>query len=198
MAIFPLSLFILLSLAKQCSWFFLFLTLYSLLRVSSDVGMDYQMYTDLHIPLKLLLCSPRQGGIYYIYIYIYMYVIHITHTTCNTYYTYIYLSVCVCVCVYICMYTCIYIYIYIYICFYFSVSNSCPNLCNPMDCSTLGYPVVPNLLEFALPLCVCVCVCVCVRKWQPTPVFLPGESHGQRSLAGYSPEGLKRWTQLIK
>ena len=22
------------------------------------------------------------------------------------------------------------------------------------------------------------------RKWQPTPVFLPGESHGQRSLAG--------------
>ena len=25
------------------------------------------------------------------------------------------------------------------------------------------------------------------RKWQPTPVFLHGESHGQRSLAGYSP-----------
>ena len=25
------------------------------------------------------------------------------------------------------------------------------------------------------------------RKWQPTPVFLPGESHGQKSLAGYSP-----------
>ena len=23
------------------------------------------------------------------------------------------------------------------------------------------------------------------RKWQPTPVFLPGESHGQRSLVGY-------------
>ena len=23
------------------------------------------------------------------------------------------------------------------------------------------------------------------RKWQPTPVFLPEESHGQRSLAGY-------------
>ena len=26
-------------------------------------------------------------------------------------------------------------------------------------------------------------------KWQPTPVFLLGESHGQRSLAGYSPWG---------
>ena len=25
------------------------------------------------------------------------------------------------------------------------------------------------------------------RKWQPTPVFLPGEFHGQRSLLGYYP-----------
>ena len=29
------------------------------------------------------------------------------------------------------------------------------------------------------------------RKWQPTPVFWPGEFHGQRSLAGYSPWGCK-------
>ena len=29
------------------------------------------------------------------------------------------------------------------------------------------------------------------RKWQPTPVFLPGKSHGQRSLASYSPWGHK-------
>ena len=29
------------------------------------------------------------------------------------------------------------------------------------------------------------------RKWQPTPVFLLGEFHGQRSLAGYSPWGHK-------
>ena len=29
------------------------------------------------------------------------------------------------------------------------------------------------------------------RAWQPTPVFLPGESHGQRSLVGYSPWGCK-------
>ena len=29
------------------------------------------------------------------------------------------------------------------------------------------------------------------RKWQPTPVFLPGKSHGQRSLAGYNPWGHK-------
>ena len=29
------------------------------------------------------------------------------------------------------------------------------------------------------------------RAWQPTPVFLPEESHWQRSLAGYSPWGHK-------
>ena len=29
------------------------------------------------------------------------------------------------------------------------------------------------------------------REWQPTPVFLPGESHGQRSLEGYSLWGCK-------
>ena len=29
------------------------------------------------------------------------------------------------------------------------------------------------------------------RKWQPTPVFLHGKFHGQRSLAGYSPWGCK-------
>ena len=28
-------------------------------------------------------------------------------------------------------------------------------------------------------------------KWQPTPVFLPGEFHGQRNLAVYSPWGYK-------
>ena len=30
------------------------------------------------------------------------------------------------------------------------------------------------------------------RAWQPTPVFLAGKSHGQRSLVGYSPWGHKR------
>ena len=29
------------------------------------------------------------------------------------------------------------------------------------------------------------------REWLPTPVFLPGESHGQRGLAGHSPWGNK-------
>ena len=29
------------------------------------------------------------------------------------------------------------------------------------------------------------------REWQPIPVFLPGQSHGQRILVGYSPLGHK-------
>ena len=31
------------------------------------------------------------------------------------------------------------------------------------------------------------------RVWQLTTIFLPGESHGQRSLAGYGPWGPKEW-----
>ena len=37
------------------------------------------------------------------------------------------------------------------------------------------------------------------EAWQPTPVFLPGESHGQKSLAGYSPWGCRvghNWSNL--
>ena len=29
------------------------------------------------------------------------------------------------------------------------------------------------------------------RKWHPTPILLPGKSHGQKSLVGYSPWGRK-------
>ena len=40
--------------------------------------------------------------------------------------------------------------------------------------------MAPELLQMVIPW---------RRKWQPTPVFLPGEFHGRRSLAGYSPQG---------
>ena len=35
------------------------------------------------------------------------------------------------------------------------------------------------------------------RKWQSTPVFLPGKSHGKRSLGSYSPWGSKE-SEMIK
>ena len=31
-----------------------------------------------------------------------------------------------------------------------------------------------------------------IREWLPTPVFVPGESHRQRSLASYGPQGRKK------
>ena len=34
---------------------------------------------------------------------------------------------------------------------------------------------------------------LCGRKWQPTPAFLPEESHGQRSLVDYRPQGCREW-----
>ena len=36
------------------------------------------------------------------------------------------------------------------------------------------------------------------REWLPTPVFLTGKFHGQRSLVGYSPGVAKSRTQLSK
>ena len=46
-------------------------------------------------------------------------------------------------------------------------------------------------------MCVCIYIYIYIythilnRKWQPTPLFLPGQFHGQRTLAGYSPRDCK-------
>ena len=58
--------------------------------------------------------------------------------------------------------------------------------------------LVFKMVYVCMYICVCVCVCVCVcmystsgkdwkMKWQPTPVFLPRESCGQRTLVGCCP-----------
>ena len=65
-----------------------------------------------------------------------------------------------------------------------SVSKEC--VCNAGDClqqRKLGF----NPWVEKIP---------CRREWQPTPVCLPGKSHGQRSLVGCSPWDCKSWTQL--
>ena len=82
-----------------------------------------------------------------------------------------------------------------------SVAQSCPTLCDPMNRSTLGLPVHHQLLEFTQTHVRRVSDAIQPshplwkipwrRKWQPTSVFLPGKSHGQRSLADYSPWGRK-------
>ena len=55
--------------------------------------------------------------------------------------------------------------------------QSCPTLCDPTDSSPPG-SAIPGILQAR------------TRKWQPTPIFLPRKSNGQRSLVGYSPWGL--------
>ena len=74
----------------------------------------------------------------------------------------------------------------------------CPAFCNNLN----GKRILKSL-----DICICLTEPICCtpetnmtlqinytliwrRKWQPTPVFLPRETHGQRSLAGYSP-----WTR---
>ena len=53
------------------------------------------------------------------------------------------MCVCVCVCVYIYIYT----YTYTYCCC--SIAKLYPTFCDPMDCSTPGFPVLHCLPEFA-------------------------------------------------
>ena len=99
-----------------------------------------------------------------------------------------------------------------------SVSRLCPRFCQSLISQL--WPRAPNLPSSAAIMEIQVCTvkqrlprwysdkefaCQCRRcifdpwvgkipwrrAWQPTPVLLPGESHRQRSLAGYSPWGRK-------
>ena len=72
----------------------------------------------------------------------------------------------------------------------------CPPLCNPTDCNPAGFPGASDGKSICLQ---CgrprfdpwVRKIPWRRKWQPTPVFLPGEFHGWRNPVGYSPWGWK-------
>ena len=59
------------------------------------------------------------------------------------------------------------------------MSKSWPHLVKNEESSRVAQPLgLPGLLHLTR------------RRWHPTPVLLPGESHGQRSLVGCSPWGL--------
>ena len=82
------------------------------------------------------------------------------------------------------------------------VIEFCPTVCDPMDCSVPGFPVHHHSrsllklmsIESVMPsnhLVLCRPLLLLPftfmhwrRKWQPSPVFLPGESHGWLSLGG--------------
>ena len=81
------------------------------------------------------------------------------------------------------------------------VTQSFPTPCDPMDCIVHGI-LQARILGVGNPTCQYrrhkrqgfdpwVRKIPWRRAWQPVPVFLPEESHGQRSLAGYSLWGRK-------
>ena len=52
-------------------------------------------------------------------------------------------------------------------------------------------PYITGHIHLLILYCFLIYFCIWRRKWQPTPVLLPGKFHGQRSLASYSPQGRK-------
>ena len=74
------------------------------------------------------------------------------------------------------MYICMHTYIYTYICLRFTGFPGGSVIKNP-PANTGGMGLVPGSGRSWR------------RKWQPILVLLPGKSHGQRKLAGYSPWG---------
>ena len=61
--------------------------------------------------------------------------------------------------------------------------QSCPTLCDPIDGSPPSSPV-PRFNHWVRKI-------PWIREWLPTPVFLPGDFHGRRNLAGNSQWGRK-------
>ena len=84
-------------------------------------------------------------------------------------------AMCVCMCV------CVYIYIYIYIYVYSGFPDESSGKESACQCKGRKKPGFDPWFG-KIPWS---------RKWQLTPVFLPGKPHGQRSLEGYSPWGCK-------
>ena len=85
------------------------------------------------------------------------------------------------------------------------VTQSCPTLSDPMDCSPPGSPV-HGIFQARVPEWGAIAFSdhqlsgheleqtlgdSWRRQWHPTPVLLPGKSHGWRSLVGCSPWGHK-------
>ena len=69
--------------------------------------------------------------------------------------------------------------IYVYMCVYTHIQLVAQTVKNLPKCGRLGFDPWVRKIPWR-------------RNWQPTPVILPGESHGHRSLAGYNLWGRKK------
>ena len=61
---------------------------------------------------------------------------------------------------------------------------------DPVSLFLPNHPTYPYCISW--PCFAVLSHCMAALKWQPTLVFLPGKSHGQRSLAGYSLQGCRK------
>ena len=67
-----------------------------------------------------------------------------------------------------------------------------PSSSRPSRVITEHWAELPVLYRFPPAICLHTAVYICLEKaMAPTPVLLPGKSHGQRSLVGCSPRGLE-------
>ena len=90
-------------------------------------------------------------------------------------------------CVYIVTHMCV--YIHTHMCYYIHT-----HMCYIFFHSSFGIYIYTHT-----HICICVYIYIYIyihthrlnRKWQFTPLFLPGQFHGQRTLAGYSPRDCK-------
>ena len=114
---------------------------------------------------------------YLLLMYMFLFFIWIVYYSffhgCHQHCIYIYMNTCIYIHIYTCI-VCVCVYIYIYIYIYKKLALVAQRL--------KRLPPMWEIWVWSLgredPL---------RRKWQPTPVFLPGKSHRWRSLAGYSP-----------
>ena len=94
-----------------------------------------------------------------------------------------------------------------------SFTKSCPTLCDFMNYSTPGFPILHYLPQFASLGSQLVRICLKYkrpgfnpwvgkilwkREWLVTSVFLPGELHGKRSLAGYTVHGVAKESNMTE
>ena len=93
-----------------------------------------------------------------------------------------------------------------------SIAQSCPTLCNPMDCSTPGFPVLHQLLELAqthvhwvhptvsssvIPFSSCLQSCPASGSFQMSQFFSSGgQSVGASALSSVLPVNIQGWFPL--
>ena len=68
-------------------------------------------------------------------------------------------------------------------------------ICSNMD-ATRDYHTKGNKSERERQISYDITYMCWRRAWQSTPIFWPGDSHGQRRLVGYSPQVTQNWSRL--